>query len=298
MKNLWQKNSFKAFTAVIAVVCVVSLICNFGYPFLSSGTNLLAKGLFQVSAAVTDSFSKPSYEELEEKAEALEEENAQLRSQLADYYDIKTENEQLWKFYDIKKENPSYTYVPATVIRRDANDDFYSFTIDAGDSMGIKVNDPVITENGLVGMVVRCDASTAKVKTLLSPEIKVGAEDVKTEDIGIITGNAELCDSNLTTLTKISSENTMEQGNVIATSGAGGLFPPNLIIGKIKEISFDDYDATKYAVVEPYEDIRRVQGVLVITDFESKGQITLDKSADAKGSEENTSAQEESQPTT
>ena len=102
-----------------------------------------------------------------------------------------------------KKENPSYKILPASVIRRDANDDFYSFTLDIGSSNGVELNDPVITENGLVGWVCRTDAGTCKVKTILSPDTRAGAIDKKTGDLGIVSGSAEYSDQNLTCLTKI-----------------------------------------------------------------------------------------------
>lgn len=295
MKNLFRRKSFKVFAVTIAMVCIFAIVCFFCYPFLSSGINILTNGLSQVSAEVSENLNKSSYDELLEENQKLAEENAKLREQVADYYDLKEENQRLWKFYDIKKENPTYTYVPSTVIRRDSNADFYSFTIDAGTSLGISVNDPVITENGLVGIVSECDASSSKVKTILSPEIKIGAVDSKTKDSGVISGSSRYCDDNLTMLTKISSENKIAEGDIIKTSGVGGLFPADIIIGQVKEFSFDDYDASKYTVIEPYEDIRKVSSVLVITDFNTKGQISLEKSdnsSDTKKSEKETSATE------
>lgn len=286
MGGFFRKKSFKIFVALICMICMISLVCNFGYPFLSSGTNTVTKGLSQVSAAVTASLDQIPYEELLSENEKLQQENAQLRGFLADYYDLKEENQKLWSFYDIKKENPTYTYVPSTVIRRDANDDFYSFTIDAGTALGVQVNNPVVTENGLIGMVVQCDISSSKVKTILSPEIKVGAIDKNTSYSGVITGSAEYCDKNLTLLTKIPSENKIKEGDLVTTSGVGGLFPQNIVIGKVKELSYDDYDASKFAVIEPYEDIRKTTNVLVLTDFDTKGQVSLEKT------------QSETQPTT
>lgn len=295
MKKLYRRKSFKVFAVTIVAVCVLAIVCFFCYPFLSSGINILTNGLSQVSAEVSENLNKSSYDELLEENQKLAEENAKLREQVADYYDLKEENQRLWKFYNIKKENPTYTYVPSTVIRRDSNADFYSFTIDAGTSLGISVNDPVITENGLVGIVSECDASSSKVKTILSPEIKIGAVDSKTKDSGVISGSSRYCDDNLTMLTKISSENKIAEGDIIKTSGVGGLFPADIIIGQVKEFSFDDYDASKYTVIEPYEDIRKVSSVLVITDFNTKGQVSLEKSdnsSDTKKSEKETSATE------
>ncbi len=277
MKVFGKNKSFKVFIVLICCVPILGLVCFFGYPFLSSFTNFLTEGVSFASASVTASPDELSYEALLQENQQLKSENAQLRSQLGDYYDLIAENEKLWEFYDIKKENPQNTYVPSTVIRRDANADFYSFTIDAGMDMGVSVNDPVVTENGLVGIVVECDATTSKVKTILSPEVKVGAVGKKTGDDGIITGSGAYCDQNLTMLTKIPSENTLQQGDIITTTGAGGIYPKNLVIGQVKELSYDNYDASKFAIIEPYEDIRKVSNVLVITNFSTQGQISLEK---------------------
>ena len=205
--------------------------------------------------------------------EQLKKENAELREQLVDYLDAKEENAKLWKYYELKKENPSYDILPAGVLRRDANDDFYSFTLDKGSTDNVKKNDPVITENGLIGWVSDVELTTCRVRTILSPDTKASAIDKKTSDNGIISGNAEYCDDNLTCLTKIAENNKIKVGDIVVTSGTGGVYPKNLIIGKVKELKFNSYDTTRYAVVEPYEDIRTVTSAAIITDFDGKGEV-------------------------
>ena len=276
MRCFHKGKSFKVFIILICVALLISAVCAFCYPFLSSGTNFLTQGLSYASASVTASPDQLSYEELQAENQKLKSENAELRQELGDYYDTIAENEKLWKFYDIKKENPQNSYVPATVIRRDANADFYAFTIDAGKNLGVNVNDPVITENGLIGIVFECDATTSKVKTILSPDIKVGATSQKSKDAGVISGSGTYCDQNLTMLTKISSDNKLKKGDIIVTSGVGGMFPKNLVIGQVENISFDNFDTSKFAVIKPFEDIRKVSNVLVITDFSTQGQISLE----------------------
>ncbi len=280
MRGFHRGKSFKVLIALICSALLISAVCAFGYPFLSSTTNFLTQGLSYAGASVTASPDELSYEELKAENEKLKLENAKLRSELGDYYDTLAENEKLWKFYDIKKENPQNAYVPATVIRRDANSDFYAFTIDTGTNLGVSVNDPVITENGLIGIVSECDATTSKVKTILSPEIKVGATSQKTKDDGIISGSGAYCDQNLTMLTKIPSDNNLKKGDIIVTTGVGGMFPKNLVIGQVKSLSYDNFDTSKFAIIEPYEDIRKVSNVLVITHFSTQGQISLEKTED------------------
>ena len=134
------------------------------------------------------------------------------------------------------------------------------------------VNNAVITENGLVGWVYKVDAATCKVKTILSPDTKAGAVDKQSGDSGIVSGNTYLCDQNLTALNTLAEDNKVKEGDMVVTSGTGGVYPGNLIIGKVKEIKTDSYDNSRYAVIEPYEDIRKITAAAVITDFEKKSE--------------------------
>ena len=84
-----------------------------------------------------------------------------------------------------------------------------------------------------------------KFKTILSPDIKVGATSQKSKDAGVISGSGTYCDQNLTMLTKISSDNKLKKGDIIVTSGVGGMFPKNLVIGQVENISFDNFDTSK-----------------------------------------------------
>ena len=115
--------------------------------------------------------------------------------------------------------------------------------------------------------------TTCKVKTILSPDTKAGAVDKQTSDSGIISGSTSLCDDNLTSLNKLSEDNKIKVGDIIVTSGTGGVYPKNLVIGKVKEIKYNSYDISRYAVVEPYEDIRDITTTAVITSFDTQGEI-------------------------
>ena len=269
---LHNKN-FRALIFTLIILSVMSVLSLGKESVVSSAINSVTKGLFQVTASATASADSVSYEELKAENEKLKLENAELREQLVDYYDVKIENKKLWDYCEIKKKNPSYKISLANVIKRDANDDFYSFTLDIGSSSGVALNNPVITEQGLVGWVCWVDISTCKVKTILSPETKAGAVDKQSSDKGIISGSAGLCDDNLTRLDKIAENNQIKVGDIIVTSGHGGIYPKNLIVGKVKELRVNSYDTTRFAIVEPYADIRTISFAGVITDFDGKGEI-------------------------
>ncbi len=277
MKEFFSYKSVKILIATLSAVVVAAILGATGNPWISSGFNALTKGLSQVTAAASDAVGSKTYDELKAENEKLSKEAADLRAQLVDYYDLKDENARLWKYYKIKKEHSDYEIMPASVIRRDTGEEFHSFTIDAGTAMGVSEQDPVITSNGLIGFISSANAASAKVTTVLSPDLKAGALCKRTKDAGVISGNIVYTDKNMTTLTKIDANATLKKGDLIVTSGIGGVYPSDLIIGRVDTIKYDEYDATKYAVVESFENIKRVTDVVVLTDFKNKGEVGINK---------------------
>lgn len=271
MRDFLSTKSAKILIATLVVILVFAILGATGNPWVSSAFNFITKGLSSTSADLTK--GEKSYDELKAENKKLKQETADLRTQLVDYYDIKDENARLWKYYKLTKTNPDFEIMPASVIRRDTNEDFYSFTIDAGSSSGISEQDPVITENGVIGFVSSVNASSCKVTTILSPDLQAGAVDKKTGESGVVSGSAILGEDNKTTFTKIDANAKVKKGDIIVTSGIGGVYPADLIVGEVTEIKYDDYDATKYAVVKSYENIKSVTDVAVLTDFKNKGEI-------------------------
>lgn len=274
MKELFNVKSVRILCVTLCLVIIFSVAGSGGNSVVSSVFSYLTVGFSKVSAAASDAVTNKTYDQLKEENEKLKQENADLRTQLVDYYQLRDENARLWKYYDIKKTHTDYEILPATVIRRDSNDDFYSFTADVGSANGVELQDPVITENGLIGFVSSVSSTSCRVTTILSPDTQAGAIDANTNENGIISGNTLHSDDNLTTLTKIDSSGEIEEGDIIVTSGLGGVYPADIIVGEVQSIEYDPYDTTKYAVVKPYEDIRTVTDVVVITSFDDKGVIT------------------------
>lgn len=279
MKKIFTGKGFKVLITVICILLVVALVTagnasvsNFVTSFILTPLQRVATGA--ASSAGNALTPRKNADELQKEVSRLEEENRKLNDMLVDYYDIKEQNEQLKKYYDIKEENKDFALVPSTVIERDPNENFYGFTIDKGSVDGIEINNPVITENGLVGWVCEVAAKSCKVKTILSPDAQIGAVAKKTKDSGIISGSAAYSDKGITLMQNISAQNSMKAGDIVVTSGFGGVYPKNLKIGKIKTIKNDEYSGMPVAEIKPYENIKNVSSVAVITDFNGKGEIS------------------------
>ncbi len=87
----------------------------------------------------------------------------------------------------------------------------------------------------------------------------------------MLTSDAALADQGLVRLSYLENDNTVKKGDMIVTSGIGGIFPKNLLIGKAVEVQSSQTDVSLYATVEPYVDVKNVKDVLIITDFAGQG---------------------------
>lgn len=281
MRDFFRTRGFK-----MLVVAVVVLLCAVGYTASLGGLSSLTSsivGLFttpmqQLAGEGADAINPDDGEtmqSLREKNEQLMKELAEKNTQLVDYYTVKKENEQLKKYLDLKDQNPDWQFVSATVVGHDPNEQFYGFTINKGSIAGVKAGDPVITENGLVGKVVRVGATYAKVATIFSPQVNAAAIGAESGDSGILTGDKELADQNLVQMTSIDPKAALQTGELVVTSGMGGIFPANIVIGTVERIGTGAQDISLTAVLRPASEIQSVKNVFVITSFLGQGE-TMD----------------------
>lgn len=280
MKKFFTSNGFKIFVACIFIVAGVYILAFIpGANFLPNVIESVATPMQKVTDDLTNSAisivpkTQKSAGDYEQEIQNLKSELKRMRTILVDYYDVKRENAQYLKFYEFKKQNNSLNFKMASVIAKDPNDLFFGFTLDKGTSDGISVNDPVITDNGVIGRVASVKNHSCIVKTILSPEYKIGVLDKVTGDSGVIAGKKSLANENKTAMMYISAQNKMQVDDIVVTSGLGGICPKDLPVGKVKEIKNDEYDSSFYAVIEPFDDVKNIIDVFVVTSFQGKGDI-------------------------
>lgn len=201
------------------------------------------------------------------KISGSKEENQQLYQQLIDYETVKRENELYVDFLEIKETNPDFQFEPAAVIGNDHNDRFYSFTIDKGSTSGVSIQDPVITADGLVGIVSEVFLTSARVTTILDVANNVSVYNLRTRDTGIVTGTVELSQKGMCKMIQIPRDSGAAVGDLILTAGSGGIFPSGLVVGKISAIYPETNGISLYAEITPMADIQSVRDVLVLTSF-------------------------------
>ncbi len=278
MKNFLKSPGFK-----ILVVVAAFLMGVFIYSAAVGGVATLPEQLFgailapiqSVTSGITDGVGGffagfANGDSLRAENEALKEELNTLRDQLVEYDEMKRRYDQLLAFMELKEENPDYQFADGSVIARDPEDKYGNFTINVGSLSDVKIGDPVIAAEGLVGVVSDVGLNWAKVSTILDVETHVSAYISRSGDAGITGGTLELARSGQRRLNNLDRDAGVLTGDIVVTYGGSSQYPAKLKIGTVKEVAADSDGLSMYAVIEPFVSVDTVTDVLVITDFGDK----------------------------
>lgn len=279
MKEIFKTSGLKKLAAAVCILLALDLFTSAAAGNLFSNLlGLVTTPLLRLTAHAASSVTEyldldaMTKEELKERNRELAAENEELRQQLLDYYEKVKENEQLKTQLGIKEEEPEVSHVAATVIARNPNDAFYGFSIDKGSLAGVEKGDPVITDDGLVGITTDVYATTSHVSTIFSEDVKVAAVSQRYGESGVIVSSTMLAANGMLRLDYLSNDTKLEPGTVISTSGSGGIYPKDLTVGYVKSIEQSEFTISKYAIIQPYADIKNVTNVYVVTDFPGKNE--------------------------
>ncbi|MEG2144338.1 MAG: rod shape-determining protein MreC, partial [Oscillospiraceae bacterium] len=247
MQGFFKSKKFIALSLIVVLSLFFMLRAAYtetAVPFLSKITSIVTVPVQRVISGAAGAVHETFYDfihasDISKENEALKEENAKLLQSLAELTKYKNENSSMKEFLGVKEDNPDFIMEPARVIGRDAEDRFYSFTIDKGENHGIKKNSPVITSKGLVGLVTAVGPNFAKVGTILDTTIEVGVSVMQTREIGITEGNSLLAVDGKLRLSYLPRESTIKKGDLVLTTGIGGIFPRDIMVGLVEEASPD-----------------------------------------------------------
>ena len=204
------------------------------------------------------------------QAEALRGELASCREEMVDYENLKYKLDAYESFLEVKENHPDFSFVPASVILRDGSDVYGSFTVNVGTEDGVELNDPVVYGRNLVGVVRAAGETTSTVYTLLNPDVSVGAYEIRTRENCYVEAENAFSLKGTFKLSGIAKSTPIIPGGVVCTSGVGGVFPRDLLIGVVTDVVTDSSSVAAYGVVTPDVDPARLTDVFVITDFTGK----------------------------
>ena len=195
---------------------------------------------------------------------------SELESEVVDYEKLKKQVEAYEKFLEVKEKNPDFKFVAGTVIGRDSADTFGSFVLNCGSNDGVKVNDPVISGEYLIGIVNEVTPTSCVVLSVTDPKVNAAAYEIRTGEMGYTETTSKLALNGLLKLTGLTKDTSVAVGGIVCTSGVGGIYPRGLIIGTVTAVSKEEGNISYYAEVKPEVDPGDVQDAFVITEFEGK----------------------------
>lgn len=275
MNDFFRSKTFKIIAVLLAAVLAFFLRAVYTgglMPALSHIGGAVATPFGEFFAGIGNGiqdFFQPIFHgrELQKENEDLQKLVDELTRRQADYDELKNQNDLYRRFYSISDSNADYTLEPATVIARVPDDPAGSFIINIGQSQGITSGMPVITENGLVGIVGRVSERYCRVLTLMDPAVNIGVLDSTTLDTGILTGDAAMSEDNTARLTYLRLQSEAAAGDLILTSGYGEQIPQGLTVGYLSEVSLAATGLTLEGVIDLSARPENARQVFVITDF-------------------------------
>ncbi len=283
MRRFFQSRALKAFVCVIVAIILGAVIAVFTHSNntpLSAATSTVLYPLQRVSAYLSVKFS--NFNDNFKSSATLQEENSKLKGQLEQYQqeligynDAKRKLDTYEDFLGVKEENPDFIFESATIISKDSTDLYESFSLNKGSLDDIQVNDPVIYGKNLVGVVTSVSPATCTVSTIANPDMNVGIYESYTNEVGYVTGTGNSDSGTYCKIPGLKSDSKISPNGIICTSGNGGIYPKDLIIGTIVQI-FDDSDGiSSYATVRSAVNLGELSEVFIIKSFDGQGVVTV-----------------------
>ena len=285
MENRKSKYIFIVLTVLCVMMIVLSSVKDglmnpirntIGYVLvpLQSGVNRVGYGL---------------YEELQDhrNLKAVQEENKRLNEQI----DLLTEennrlaqNEgelsRLRDLYALDQDYLQYEKVAARVIAKDSENWFQVFRIDKGSQDGIRVDQNVMANGGLVGIVTDVGLNYATVRSVIDDESRVSAMCLQSSSTCIVAGDLTLYQQGRLRITDMQKNATIQDGDRIVTSNISSKFMPGILVGYAVDIRDDEKKLMKTGYLIPAADFDDLTEVLVLKDVKSDSFLDTNEGQD------------------
>lgn len=277
MKDYLKKNGIRIAIIVLAVALITAIGAGSrsgNISFLQNATGVIEAPIKKVLSSTVNWFDT-IYGYLYQY-DALQAENESLRSQLADAQQsardgiaASEENVRLREALNFQEKHTDYELESSKVVLWSSSNWSSSFTISKGKSSGIELNDPVITEYGVVvGQVTELGETWATVSTVMDVDMSIGAYAGSSGSSGMSVGEFDLMKKREAKLSFLADGAQIFVGDEVLTSGSGGAFPAGLLIGTITNIQSEAGGQIEYGIIKPECNYDSLVQVFIIKSFE------------------------------
>jgi len=279
LRNLFRNRKFQIVLLIIVLI-IISLISlnrfsniNIIKNIVSIPVTFIQKEVKNTSDSVSNFFASiRDYSDIIDENERLKQEINILKEKKAKTSNIEEENKRLRDALVLKERFANFNFVSANVLSINPSNYKYEFTVDVGSIDNVKIDNPVVaSNNALLGRVYQADLTSAKIIPI-TDELSGVSGWISREGGGNVTirGSLNLKQYGLCIVENIPQDTQIVVGDIVETSGLGGIYPKGIIVGTIVEIFNSDSQTEKYAYLEPLVDMKSLSEVYILTKKDIK----------------------------
>jgi rod shape-determining protein MreC len=268
MLDLIRKYRIKISATIALLVALIFYSLNLRY---KEQTNVFERMVLTASSPVVtvvsrvDGFISSIWENyiylvnVESENRKLRETVKVLKTRLIENREAALHDERLNKLMGMRDMLPAPS-IAAAVIGEDSSPWFRTVTIDRGGEDGIKEGMPVVGSAGVVGRIVKVARGSSRVLLLTDHASGISAVVQRSRARGVVKGKV----GNICSLEFSQRGDDVQTGDIVLTSGVGGVFPKGLPIGEITMVKKGEYGIFQAVDIRPYVNIYRLEEVLVV----------------------------------
>lgn len=263
-----------ALAAIIAVLLSVMVYFSSTSAPLPNLAGMIAVPFRSFSTSFSETLSgwKDYFTEFDE----LKEENRQLKIKIAEMEEIvreaqadRDENVRLREVAGLREQRRDLHMESARVLAQDTSNWDSLLTVDKGTIHDVEIGDCVLTETGyLVGVVTKVGLNWSTIRTILDSESSIGALVFRSKSSALAQGDFALMREGRLTLNYLGTEPDVVAGDLIVTSGLGGYYPSELVIGHVDEVRTSDNGLAQYAILTPDANLDNLVQVFIVKSFD------------------------------
>lgn len=259
--------------AVFIVVAVLSINRFSGVNIIRNlvtiPITLIQKGINKADEYFAQkSFTRKQFQELLEENKVLKAENEDLREQNAGMSFLQDENQLLRDALSLKEIFDGYNIIGSNIMGSDPGNFVYRYKIDIGTRDKVKQDMPVVAaNNALYGRIYSVNYTTSVIIPIIDENAGISGWISKEKGGHVnIKGDIRYKEDGLCLIENVSDGVELVVGDVVETSGFGGIYPKGILVGVIVEIFHDEITNERYGVLEPYVDFNSINTVFVMME--------------------------------
>jgi len=276
MRDFMEKHGLRLLAAAAAVAVLLSVLNYFSTTssFLENVAGVLTYPFRAAATAVEEWVGDRQrhyrdYSALLEENEALRAEIAVLRANARQAERDREENAKLREILGLREQKRDLVLESAMILEHSSSNWTSTLTLNRGTNHDVAVGNCVLSPEGyLVGVVSEVGLNWCTVLTIIDTDAELGALIYRTGDVAVAEGDFSLMGEKRLKLSYLPAGVSLLAGDYAVTSGLGGFYPSDLVIGTVERVEADEDGLARYAVLAPMVDFDTLTEVFIVKGFD------------------------------